>query len=532
MFKFKPFLYVMAMVLIFSVLGMESTLQGAGKKISGGKNSVADPIINSSGINWIPRLNFDQIILTVSRPDGSVIRRTFENNSSPYIDLSSIVGNSNECDGLYTYELRVVLVESKKMRDQLRDQRKNNQNDLIIESAQAEKPITQTGYFTVKGGSIITSTGMAEKGGDANNRYSTEATYNEDLYVKGNLCVGVDCSDPETWSYDTLRLKENNLRINFDDTSATSAYPANDWSIVINDIEDGGANYFAITDETADQTPLKIEAGAPDNSLYIEDYGRVGLKTSTPSVELHIVDGDSPALRLEQDTSSGWTAQVWDIAGNEANFFIRDVTNSSKLPFRIQPGAPSSSLCIKSDGKIGIGTWSPAFPMELDTTGVNAAFVVKRTDGATNYINATDSYANFGSTTSHPLRLVVGGSWRMRLNTDNSITMSNGASLTAGGVWTNASSRSLKENIQGLSSNEAMDTLKNLNPVKYNYKADKEENHVGFIAEDAPELVASKDKKGMSPMDVVAVLTKVVQEQQKTIAELQEKVTKLEKEKQ
>jgi hypothetical protein len=51
---------------------------------------------------------------------------------------------------------------------------------------------------------------------------------------------------------------------------------------------------------------------------------------------------------------------------------------------------------------------------------------------------------------------------------------------------------------------------------------------VGFIAEDAPDLVASANRKGMSAMDVVAVLTKVVQDQQKTIAELSRKVAALE----
>jgi len=52
---------------------------------------------------------------------------------------------------------------------------------------------------------------------------------------------------------------------------------------------------------------------------------------------------------------------------------------------------------------------------------------------------------------------------------------------------------------------------------------------VGFIAEDVPELLATKDRKGLSPMDIVAVLTRVVQEQQKTIADLSEKLTDLEK---
>ena len=107
--------------------------------------------------------------------------------------------------------------------------------------------------------------------------------------------------------------------------------------------------------------------------------------------------------------------------------------------------------------------------------------------------------------------------------------MSSGAYCTAAGVWVDASSREYKENIQDLSVQEAMDTLEGLNPVKYNYKKEQGEEYVGFIAEDVPDLVASEDKKGMSPMDVVGVLTKVVQEQQKTISELQMRIEMLEK---
>ncbi|MGE5340638.1 MAG: tail fiber domain-containing protein [Candidatus Omnitrophota bacterium] len=109
----------------------------------------------------------------------------------------------------------------------------------------------------------------------------------------------------------------------------------------------------------------------------------------------------------------------------------------------------------------------------------------------------------------------------------NPLHMASGAFCSAGGVWTNASSRSLKENIRDLSSMEALDTLKHLNPVKYNYKVDKTDKHVGFIAEDVPELVATADRKGLSAMDVTAVLTKVLQEQQKTISDLKEIISDL-----
>lgn len=95
--------------------------------------------------------------------------------------------------------------------------------------------------------------------------------------------------------------------------------------------------------------------------------------------------------------------------------------------------------------------------------------------------------------------------------------MASGAHVTVGGVWTDASSRSLKENIRDLSADEAFDALSKLNPQKYNYKTDKEEEYLGFIAEDVPELVATKDRKSLSPMDIVALLTKVVQQQQQKI---------------
>jgi hypothetical protein len=100
------------------------------------------------------------------------------------------------------------------------------------------------------------------------------------------------------------------------------------------------------------------------------------------------------------------------------------------------------------------------------------------------------------------------------------LEMGSGAFVTTGGVWTNASSREFKEDISDLTTEEAFAALKHLTPTKFRYKVDNEEKHVGFIAEDVPELVASKGRKGLSPMDFVAVLTKVVQTQQKEIEKL------------
>ena len=76
---------------------------------------------------------------------------------------------------------------------------------------------------------------------------------------------------------------------------------------------------------------------------------------------------------------------------------------------------------------------------------------------------------------------------------------------------------------------EAFEALEGLNPVRFNYMRDAAEDYVGFIAEDVPELVATKDRKGISTMDVVAVLTKVVQEQKKIIREQKDSIQDQEK---
>jgi hypothetical protein len=203
----------------------------------------------------------------------------------------------------------------------------------------------------------------------------------DDLIVQGSGCFGFDCSNGESFGFDTVRLKENNLRIKAQDTSNSASFPTNDWQITFNDSSNGGANKFSIDDIDGGRTPFTIEAGAPSHSLYADDGGRIGLGTSTPVVEIHSKDGDSPTLRLEQDGSSGFTPQIWDVAGNETNFFIRDASNGSTLPFRIRPSAPSNSIYIDTDGDVGLGTSSPDADLHVIAAGTgSAAFMVNDED--------------------------------------------------------------------------------------------------------------------------------------------------------
>jgi endosialidase-like protein len=347
----------------------------------------------------------------------------------------------------------------------------------------------------------------------------------DDLIVDGSACVGMDCVNGESFGFDTIRLKENNLRIKFQDTSNSASFPSNDWQITINDSTNGGANKFSVDDIDSGRTPFTIEAGTRANALYVDDSGRVGLGVSNPAEDLHIWYGDTPTIRLAQ-SGSGWAPQTWDLAGNEANFFIRDFTNGSRLPFRIKPGAPTDSLYINSNGNVGFGTNNPAALLELHTTGEDAEFLIDRTNGAAGFISASGTTVFMGSKTNHPVDFVVNDQSIMRMDTGGLHVMAN--AIISGNLDL-GSSRDLKKNIHPLQTKEAVEALKELRPVKYNYKIDPDEESIGFIAEDVPDLLATNSRKTVSPMDIVAVLAKVTQNQQELIEQLSRKVMDLEK---
>jgi hypothetical protein len=245
-------------------------------------------------------------------------------------------------DGLYTYELR-GRVEDREV-------------------------LLRSGFFSIRDGAFVSPEAEEEPAAErrvaaSGLRVTAEAqVIEDDLIVDGSLCVGFDCLDGEVFGFDTVRLKENNLRIGFVDTSVGN-FPTTDWQIRANEETLGGAALFAIDELDAETTPFTILAGAPDAALFIDDGGNVGFGTSVPELELHVLDGDTPALRLEQD-GSVFAAQTWDVAGNEVSFFIRDRTHSSRLPLRIFADSPANSLMIRPEG-VGLGVFLPTAKLDV-----------------------------------------------------------------------------------------------------------------------------------------------------------------------
>ena len=349
----------------------------------------------------------------------------------------------------------------------------------------------------------------------------------DDLIVDGSECVGSDCASGESFGFDTVRLKENNVRLNFEDTSSsTGSFPTNDWTLVANDSSNGGSSYLAIQDDDAGNMPFKVMAGAGNNAMYLSSAGRLGLGTSSPSVELHIVDGDSPTLRINQDASSGWTAQSWDLAGNETNFFIRDVTNGSKLPFRIEPGSSDNMVAIKGSN-VGNGTWTPSVAYHVKRTDGTANITVEEASGTTanrnlltltNNGQATFSIDNTGDTV---------GEWRLSAADDDSFFIqnpdiggtnkefeikSNGDIYVAGAV-VHSSDRNLKEGIIETDGVATLNKLVSLPIATWNYKSDPQATtHMGPMAQDFYAAFSlGADDKHIATLDFSGVAFSAIQ---------------------
>ncbi len=398
--------------------------------VSAGASIAADGIVIGSG-----SVDFtaggSAAVVTVSGPEGFHYRQELDAGSVATMSLFDEDGNKL-ADGTYKWQLTQVKAKAPAKR-----------------SSYAGKSEPLSGVFTIDDGSVANPKALE---GSLNK----DQVFLDDLIVDGSACIGIDCANGENFGFDTIRLKENNLRIKFDDTSGSASFPNNDWQLTANDSSNGGANKFSIDDITGGKTPLTVEAGAPSHSLYVDDAGNVGLSTSTPVVELHVADGDSPTLRLEQNGSSGFTPQTWDLAGNETNFFVRDVTNGSKLPFRIRPGAPDSSIDIAADGNVGVGTsspkgdlhvlsggnaFTPAYGAELllqdsatvDSSGAGSALLSLISNAAgTSQINMGEPSAEFDGRIVYDhapdqMDFYINGAIEMRLSAAGLVTFTSGA---------------------------------------------------------------------------------------------------------
>jgi hypothetical protein len=210
-------------------------------------------------------------------------------------------------------------------------------------------------------------------------------------------------------------------------------------------------------------------------------------------------------------------------------------TRNFLVKFRNEAEGESSQI-YDNGNQIGIGTTEPKQRLEVngsiqihEQNSSVAGLMITQSSGDTGYIlHNLASTLTIGAGSQDRITIDREGNVGIAVsNPRHPLEMASGAHVTAGGVWTNSSSRERKENIASLQLDDAMNTVMALQPVVFNYKNELGEDYVGFIAEDVPELVAVGDRDSLSAMDIVAVLTRVVQEQEKKIQALEARLDAL-----
>ena len=568
--------------IVFVVLCFQMFALGQEEKkvatVSGGASLKFDVAVPNSGFT-----------ITISAPDGQVFRRDFKAASAAEMKLVDLKGERLP-DGQYFYELRVATQISSDVKESLAAARvKDNADEVYREHVKRgslpAQPLVQSAGFSIQNGLAVVA-GAADEGtsdrigkvapqprvfkpaagAGLNSFRRHHAAINpffdfviaDDLIVQGSACVGLDCVDGEVFGFDTIRVKENNTRIQFDDTSVTAGFATNNWQLRANAQGSGGGSFLAVVDQGATGNSetgtivFEIDAGAPANSLRVSSSGNVGIGTATPVLDVHANTTDTPAIRLEQNNSGGFTAQTWDIAGNEANFFVRDVTSGSRLPFRIRPGAPTSSLDISATGSIGIGTGSPArlvsihattnpiLQMTNNTAGTTVADGLQIVQDGLNAFIENQEAGTMKLRTSAADRITITATGNVGIGTTaptDLLSVNGNASKPGGGTWAVFSDERLK-NIKG-SFSSGLKAVMQLQPLRYEYKPQNElgiklgGEHVGFGAQAVqrviPEAVTQTEGGYLVVNNdpIIWAMLNAIKEQQVEIEKLRTEVRKL-----
>ena len=166
---------------------------------------------------------------------------------------------------------------------------------------------------------------------------------------------------------------------------------------------------------------------------------------------------------------------------------------------------------IDSSGRVGIGTSSPSYPMDI-VADSNAFALNLRGRSVDNlgYIrfstnNGATNHAAVGTPAVNTLALDTNGTERLRITSGGEVYIAgttdqgaynlqvNGTGVWGAGAYVNGSDERLKENIQDITS--GLDVVEKLRPVSFQYKEEYTADRSiqsGFIAQDL--LVALEGK--------------------------------------
>jgi hypothetical protein len=528
-------------IFIFTMITLSAFCQAWAEGYQVKESSKLSVYISGAYLEITANLDGNEFVsIDLATPDDLVVHRE---SKEPLITLPL---QPDFRDGLYRYDLQVVDPEYGITTDRLAGNFKVENGQIIFPETKEREGqqgfLERTGKFIAFSFRCIVDF-LAEEA------HAADLTAS-DLFNPGVYFDETDGGSGEDWV----------IGADGDGAFAAPACDGNTTGFAIfDDVDNNCRKVFELQDGiNSVNTFIADDNGdisfADSGMFFDRSARRLGINTTVPAYLIDAVGSSRISLR-ESTLSTADTIMLRtdgaavDIEAQNAELFIRTDGGTTDYNIYMLPGSqnvgigmtePEQKLHVNgnilSNGNFAYmaQTANPGF--WLDETGAGNKGLYSVLDGkvlqlqrraqdfgafeasifkvyleapTNSFFLRNNGYIGFGRDPSHPIH------------------SSTGAFLSAAGIWVNASSREYKENIKELTVNEAVDMLRGLNPLTYTAKASPEEKHVGFIAEDVPEMVATNDRKGLSPMDIVAVITKVVQEQQKAMEEQQKSISSL-----
>ena len=311
-----------------------------------------------------------------------------------------------------------------------------------------------------------------------------------------------------------------------------------------------GSNHSSISFDNTGSSADSVRIGSNNNDFYVRtnasermritSAGLVGIGTSSPSHELEIHSA-SPTIELS-DSDNNYRSHITQ--SGSAFYFDADADagGSSSMRFRINGG--TEAMRIDSSGNVVIGTTAPTHKLQVagDFSGTSTGTALFQNTHSTVAAGDEVMRIQFSGTGD-----ATGGHFVNFYDSVGDIGRINVASTSTTQYATTSDYR-LKENIKDVEN--AIDKLKLLKPRNFNFKRTPDISLDGFIAHELQEVVPlavdgvkdqmrtvqdanGNDVEQIYPQAVdasklIPILTKVCQEQQTKIEELEARITTLE----
>jgi hypothetical protein len=348
----------------------------------------------------------------------------------------------------------------------------------------------------------------------------------------GNIQLGVDTNNANKYTAITSKAYASDAQPEGFITIASQSYDGG------NDTFIGGG--FGELDAS---TGVRFYTAASQNTatgterLRIDESGNVGIGTSSPRTQTHILGTGQLTANITDAGSQGGTltlSQNSTSAGSGGALLFAALNDSGNY----KPQAGIKGLLGNGGGQ-GVGAL--AFSLRASTSATELTEVMRITSGGGVSVGTTSVVNSAGLTvqSNDNLGIVVGQTgtnayrnYRHIVSTGihTFASSNNTASLANDGAWTNASDIAYKKDI--VDTVHGLETIKQLQPRDYVVKAD-DTSSTGFIAQEIelilPQFVIGEEgSKNVNYAQITAVLTKAIQEQQTLIESLTARITTLE----